>query len=324
MQIRLAAQAQNGQVSKVILRRFRIVLLNNLRLFLTILEKGSLAAAGREAGLSPATVTERLTALEGHYGTRLLNRTTRVISLTEEGRALAEGARRLLAESDALETRIKYGTERVAGPIRLSAPVDLGRTRIAPVLEAFQATHPHVTFDLHLHDGYVDIAGQGLDLAIRFGDLADSNLRARRLTSSRRLICAAPAYLDRCGTPEQPSDLVRHNCLLMRFGTEIDRLWPFQIDGRVERHAVRGNRVVNDGALVREWAVAGHGIVRKSEWDVAEDIATGRLVPILQPFAMPGLALQAVFPEGRADQRRIRLLLNEMVNAFQQQPWAVP
>lgn len=298
--------------------------LDNLRLYLTILEKGSLAAAGREAGLSPATVSERLVALEAYYGTRLLNRTTRALSPTEEGRALADGARRLLAESEALEARIKSGIERIAGPIRLSAPVDLGRARIAAILDAFQAAHPDVTIDLHLHDGYVDIAGQGLDLAIRFGDLADSTLRARRLTTSRRLICAAPAYLDRCGTPAHPADLARHNCLLMRFGTEIDRLWPFQINGQVERHAVRGDRVANDGSLVREWAVAGHGIVRKSEWDVADDIYEGRLVPILQAFAMPGLALQAVFPEGRTDQRRIRLLLDELANAFQGQASAAP
>lgn len=293
------------------------MVLDNLRLFLTILEKGSLAAAGREAGLSPATVSERLAALEAHYGTRLLNRTTRALAPTEEGRTLAEGAHQLLADFDALDARMKFGIDHIAGPIRLSAPVDLGRARIAPVLEAFQAAHPEVTFDLHLHDGYVDIAGQGLDLAIRFGDLADSNLRARRLTTSRRLICAAPSYLARCGRPEHPADLVGHNCLLMRFGSEIDRLWPFQINGQIERHAVRGNRVANDGALVREWAVAGHGIVRKSEWDVSDDIKAGRLVPILQPFAMPGLALQAVFPEGRTDQRRIRLLLDALVAAFQ-------
>lgn len=301
------------------------MLLDNLRLYLSILDRGSLAAAGREAGLSPATVSERLAALEGHYGTRLLNRTTRALSPTEEGRALADGARRLLAEAEALDARMKDGILRIAGPIRLSAPVDLGRARIAPILDAFQAAHPDVTFDLHLHDGYVDIAGQGLDLAIRFGDLADSSLRARRLTTSRRLICAAPAYLERCGTPEHPADLEGHNCLLMRFGAEIDRIWPFQIGGRVLRHAVRGNRVANDGALVREWAIAGHGIVRKSEWDVAPDIAAGRLVPILQPFAMPGLALQAVYPEGRVDQRRIRLLLDAMVEAFQgQRPTPAP
>lgn len=294
--------------------------LDNLRLFLTILEKGSLAAAGRETGLSPATVSERLVALEGYYGTRLLNRTTRALSPTEEGRALADGARRLLADAEALEARVKYGIERVAGRIRLSAPFDLGRTRIAAVLDAFQAAHPAVTFDLHLHDGYVDVAAQGLDLAIRFGDLADSSLKSRRLTSSRRLVCAAPTYLASHGTPERPSDLALHNCLLMRFGGEIDRIWPFRVEGRIEQHVVRGNRAANDGALVREWAVAGHGIVRKSEWDVAEDIAAGRLVPILQPFAMPGVALQAVYPEGRADQRRIRLLLDELVRMFQSPP----
>ena len=137
------------------------MLLDNLALFLRIVEKGGLAAAGREFGLSPATVSERLTALERHYGAALLTRTTRAISLTDEGRTLVDGARRLLAEADELESRVRLGVQTLSGPVRLSAPADLGRERVVPVVDAFLAEHPGVTVDLHLGDGYVDVVGQG-------------------------------------------------------------------------------------------------------------------------------------------------------------------
>ena len=157
------------------------MLLDNLSLFLRIVEKGGMAAAGREIGLSPATVSERLAALEAYYGATLLTRTTRALSLTEQGRALVEGARRLLAEAEELESRIRLGTEVISGPIRLSAPVDLGRRCIVPIVDAFLEQHPAVTIDLNLTDGYVDLVGQGLDFAIRHGVLADSTLRAKSL-----------------------------------------------------------------------------------------------------------------------------------------------
>lgn len=166
------------------------MLLDNLALFLLIVEKGRLSAAGREMGLSPTTVSERLVALEAHYGASLLTRTTRAISLTDEGKALVEGARRLLSEANELEARIRLGVEKVSGPIRLSAPSDLGRNQLVPLLDGFLAKNPNVTIDLTLSDGYVDLVGQGLDLAIRYGALADSTLKVRKLAESRRIVCA--------------------------------------------------------------------------------------------------------------------------------------
>lgn len=148
--------------------------LDNLALFLMIVEKGGLSAAGRELGLSPASVSERLAMLEGYYGASLLTRTTRSISLTDEGRLLAEGARRLLAEADELETSIRLGTQKISGLIRLSAPVDLGQSQIVPILDRFLAEHPSVTIDLNLTDGFVDLVSQGIDFAVRYGLLADS------------------------------------------------------------------------------------------------------------------------------------------------------
>ncbi|MCO5151715.1 MULTISPECIES: LysR family transcriptional regulator [unclassified Shinella] len=288
------------------------MLLENLSLFLRIVEKGGLAVAGREVGLSPATVSERLASLEAYYGAALLTRTTRAISLTEEGRALVEGARRLLAEAEELESRVRRGANVISGPVRLSAPEDLGRRLLVPVIDAFLAEHPAVTVDLNLTDGNVDIVGQGMDFAIRHGVLADSSLRAKSLGENRRVVCAAPAYLAAHGTPVHPDELAAHDCIVMRFGQNIDRDWPFLIDGVMRKVTVHGQRVVNDGGLVRQWCREGRGIALKSIRDVANDLATGALVELLEDFSAGGTALQIVYPPSAVQPRRVRMLIDRI------------
>jgi DNA-binding transcriptional LysR family regulator len=293
-----------------------MILLDSLALYLRIVEKGGLAPAGRELGLSPATVSERLVALEKYYGAALLLRTTRAISLTDEGRLLVEGARRVLAEADELEARIRLGVDRISGPIKLSAPIDLGRSYLVPILDAFLAEHPQVVIDLNLTDGYVDLVAQGQDLAIRYGELADSTLRVKRLGKNRRLVCASPAYLRNKGCPQHPDDLGSHQCLMMRFGPTIDRDWPFLIDGKQRRVLVQGRRIANDGGLVREWCRNGFGIARKSLWDVDADLKAGTLVEILQEYSPGGTGLQIVYPATHDQPRRVRLLIERIAEAF--------
>jgi DNA-binding transcriptional LysR family regulator len=293
-----------------------MMVLGNLALFLRIVEKGSLAAAGRELGLSAASVSERLVALEKYYGAALLNRTTRAISLTDEGRLLVQGARRLLAEADELEALIRLGVEKISGPIRLSAPIDLGRSTLVPILDAFLAEHPEVTVDLNLTDGYVDLVGQGQDFAIRYGELADSTLRVKRLVENRRIVCAAPAYLATRGTPQHPDDLVQHECLVMRYGLTTDRDWPFLIDGKERRVVVQGHRIANDGELVRVWCRNGLGIARKSRLDVEADLKTGNLVEVLQDFSSGDTGLQIVYPATQAQSKRVRFLIERIAKAF--------
>jgi DNA-binding transcriptional LysR family regulator len=293
-----------------------MMILENLALFLRIVEKGGLAPAGRELGLSPASVSERLAALERYYGAALLQRTTRAISLTDEGRQLVQGARRLLAEADELEALIRLGVDKVSGPIRLSAPIDLGRRTIVPILDAFLAEHPEVTIDLSLTDGYVDLVGQGQDFAIRYGELADSTLRVRRLMENRRIICAAPAYLTRRGVPQHPDDLIHHECLVMRYGLTTDREWPFLIEGRERRVAVQGHRIANDGELVRTWCRNGHGIARKSRLDVEADLREGALVELLKDFSSGETGLQIVYPATHAQPRRVRLLIERIAETL--------
>jgi DNA-binding transcriptional LysR family regulator len=293
-----------------------MISLDNLALFLRIVEKGGLAPAGRELGLSPASVSERLAALERYFGAALLIRTTRAISLTDEGRLLVQGARRLLAEADELEALIRLGVDKISGPIRLSAPIDLGRSTVVPILDAFLTEHPEVTIDLNLTDGFVDLVGQGQDLAVRYGELADSTLRVRRLGKNRRVVCASPAYLRSRGSPRHPDDLTRHECILMRFGPTIDREWPFLIDGKERRIAVQGHRIANDGGLVRDWCRNGHGLARKSLWDVAADLKAGILVELLENFSPGGTGLQIVYPATQDQPKRVRLLIERIATAF--------
>ncbi|MCF4164924.1 LysR family transcriptional regulator [Zavarzinia compransoris] len=290
--------------------------LDALALFLLILEKGGMAAAGREMGLAPASVSERLAALERHYGATLLRRTTRALHLTDEGRVLADGARRLLAEAAELDARVRAGTETLSGQIRLSAPEDLGRRRIVPLVDSFLERHPAVAVDLNLTDGYVDIVGQGLDFAVRHGLLADSSLKVRALGGNRRVACASPAYLAARGTPRHPDDLADHDCIVMRFGQNIDRAWPFLIGGKPHRVMVRGQRVANDGGLVRQWALEGRGIALKSVRDVDDDLAEGRLVEVLAAFSTGETALQIVYPPLAVQPRRVRLLIDHIADAL--------
>ena len=285
------------------------MLIENLKLFLQIVEKGGLAAAGREVGLSPATVTDRLAALEAHYGARLLTRTTRSISLTDEGRELVNGAKRILAETEETEARIKLGVERISGTLHISVPNDLGRSQIVPLLDRFMSQHPNINVDLTLADGYVDLVGQGLDLALRFGALSDSTMKSRKLGSNRRIICASPEYLQRYGVPEHPDDLAQHNCLIMRFGGSTDQDWAFIVDGKQRNCRVSGNRIANGGDLIRRWCLDGYGLALKSEWDVRQDFAAGKLVSVLDEYAPEPTTLQMVYPAGAVQPRRVRELM---------------
>jgi DNA-binding transcriptional LysR family regulator len=291
-------------------------LLNSLALFVRIAERGSLAAAGRDLSLSPAVVTDRLSALEAHYGAKLLIRTTRASSLTDEGKFLFEAARQLVCDANDIEARIRLGVEQLSGQIRISAPTDLGRQLISTVIDRFIEANPNVGAEVILSDGYVDLVAQGIDLAVRFGELKDSSLHAIKLGADRRIVCAAPSYIDRCGLPQRPRDVLEHNCLLMRFGTSIDREWVFLEDGQRNVYAVNGNRIANDGGLVRTWCLQGHGLALKSLWNVKDDLAAGRLIEVLAPFARPAAPVQLLYPGGRATPRRVRALIDFLTSEF--------
>ena len=291
--------------------------LDALSFFVRVVEKRGVAAAGRDFGMSPATASDRLAALEAHYGATLLHRTTRSISLTDQGRVLYERARGLLEEANDLEAQIKLGVERLSGRIRVSAPCDLGERRITPLVDTFLEQHPETSIELMLTDGYVDLASEGLDLAIRFGALSNSSLMARKIGDNRRVICAAPSYLEQHGRPEHPDELAAHNCLVMQFGPVIDREWSFVIEGKRHDVLVTGNRTANTGAQVRRWCLDGRGIALKSIWDVGQDLKQGRLVELLKSFEPQShSALQIVFNRGSGDIRRVRAFIDLLAESL--------
>lgn len=287
--------------------------LEQFSLFVEIVERGSLAAAGRSLGLSPATVSERLAAMESYYGAKLLQRTTRALHLTDEGRTVLEGARRVLEEAGELEARVRLGREALSGPIRISAPVDLGHGLVASTVDRFLAEHPEISVELLLADGYVDVVGEGVDLAVRFGDLADSTLRLRRLGQHRRVVCAAPSYIARHDEPKVPSDLADHSCLMMRFGSHLDNVWRFKGGERV---VVRGHRITNDSRLVRRWCAEGFGLAWKSVLDVGRELARGELVEVLAPHGAEPTPVQIVFPPHRTRPRRVDALAEALGSAL--------
>lgn len=290
--------------------------LADMALFLAVVDAGGLAAGGRRQGLSPASVSERLVRMETQAGTRLLTRTTRSIRLTAEGEVFAQAARAILAEVDDLDARLRDGAHRISGQLRISAPADLGRNRIARIIDDFLERHLAISVELALSDGLEDLVTEGLDFAIRYGALADSGLRVRKLADNRRLVCASPIYLAEHGVPQTPNDLTRHDCLIMRFGAVRNDRWRFRHGKREFEVAVKGRRCANDGDLIRQWAIAGHGIAMKSVWDIQDDVAAGRLVPVLDEFGVANNGLQIVYPAGREPPRRSRALMDAIAANF--------
>ena len=295
--------------------------LDNLKLLLRIVERGGFAAAGRDFGLSPSTVSERITALEAHYGARLLNRTTRAVHPTDEGRRLIESAQIIIDEEDNIELRLRAGVERLSGLIRLTSPEDLGRSFILPLVGEFQEQNPDVIIDLNLTDRYVDLVSSGFDFGLRLGDLKDSSLIRRKVAGNRRIACASPEYCERWGVPKHPYDLADHKCLIMRNGLSFDNQWFFKIDKSLAAVKVAGDRISNDGGIVRQWCKDGHGIALKSIWDVGGDLASGALIEVLQDYAVPGGgSLQMVHGGGRQLPRRIVTLMDFLAERLEAYP----
>ena len=290
--------------------------LSDLALFKRIVELGSLSGAGRELGVSPATVSVRLQMLEEAVGQQLIQRTTRQMLLTDAGERFFDTAKRILAEVADLQDLMARGGEALTGPIHVSAPVDLGRNRIAPAIDLFQDRHPGISVRLTLTDSVLDLTQSGVDIAVRYGKLPDSSLRLRRISTNRRLPVAAPDYLARRPAPRTPDDLRGHDCVvLFRDGARFDN-WTFEVDGQLRIVKVAGSRETNDGDLIRHWALTGKGIAFKSAWDVADDILAGALTPLLTRFCPPTVDVQVVMPGGRFQPARTRALADHLVETI--------
>lgn len=298
--------------------------LGDIDLFVRVIKNEGLAAAGREVGLSPARMTARMNGLEQRYGVHLLNRSTRRISLTDEGREFYSACERILAEVEQAEVSLQTGQTCFAGPLRITTTSDLGQQHVTPVLSRFVDEHPNVTPYLYLSDGVVNLTEGGFDLGVRYGVLSDSTLVARRLASSRRVLCASPGYLKRKGTPVTPNALADHDCLVMVRMAEPLTTWHFQMADEKLSISIQPVRASNDGALIRRWAVEGAGIALKSFWDVANDLKAKRLVTLLDNYTHDferkgtsgGADLHVVYPSRKFIPQRIRGFIDALADHF--------
>ena len=284
---------------------------------------GSLSAAARALGMSQTMATKHLDAIEQRLGVKLLHRTTRRMTLTEAGRRYLESTERILAEiaeADATAAAVRLEAR---GVLRLNAPISFGVREIAPLLPEFCARHPGLEIDLGLNDRYVDLLEEGWDMAIRIGRLAESTLVARKLADSDAVVCAAPAYLYRRGTPADPRDLLAHECLCVRENNEDVTLWHHRRNGKAGAIRVTPTLTSNDGEVVRNWAVAGLGIVLRSQWDAAPFVKRGDLKRILAPWDFDGADILALVPARRGISARVSQFVEFLKGDFKRKaPWS--
>lgn len=283
-----------------------------LEIFAAVVAAGSFSAAGRTLHLTPSAVSRTIDRIEARLGVRLLLRTTRTLALTAEGHAYVGAARRILTDLDDVEQAIAdQGAPR--GRLRVSTALSHGRLCIVPLLGAFARRYPHILVDISLSDAIVDIAGGQADVSIRFGPLADSPLAARKLGESRRVIVASPDYLALHGAPVVPEDLHHHNCLNFNF-RRAEPVWPFRKDGRDYALTVKGGIEANNGETLGQLAIDGVGITRVGAFSVVDEIASGRLVPLLENYN-PGDVemIHAVFVGGANMPARVRVFVDFLV-----------
>ena len=299
-----------------------------LESFVSVALRGSLTAAAAAEGVAPAIMGRRLDALEERLGVKLMLRTTRRITLTHEGSAFLEDCQRLLLDVASAEASVSAGGVKASGHLRITAPAGFGRRHVAPLVPKFRELHADVTISLNLSDRVIDIAGEAYDCAVRVGDMPDSSLVSLRLADNRRLCVATPKYLRQHGTPEHPNDLSRFDCLTLSSDASQTRGWAFRVPTTATRGkgsaGTAGARAehelmylkpdgpldCSDGQVLHDWCLGSFGIAWRSSWEVEAEIASGRLVAVLEQFAAPPNGIYAVFPQRKHLPLRVRLWID--------------
>ena len=282
--------------------------LKQVEAFVSVATRGSLSAAARAEGVTPAIIGRRLDALEARLGVRLLLRTTRKLTLTFEGQAFLEDCQKVLNDLANAEAAVSLGGVQASGYLKISAPAGFGRQHVAPLVGDYMRANPGVTVNLNLSDRIVDLINENIDCAIRIGELSDSSLISVRLGEMRRMVVASPAYLVEHGVPRSPDDLAKHNCLSL--GQQ--RGWIFRDPerGELQTRKVTGSFSCNDGAVLHEWALAARGLAWRSLWEVGRDLKEGRLTSVLDAWQAPPMGIYAVFPQRRHLPLRVRLFID--------------
>ena len=293
-----------------------------MQLFVRIVESGSFSAVARELGMIQPTVSKQMTALEEKLGVRLLNRTTRRLSMTDAGREYYERCQRILDEVQEMETEVAGLQNRPSGTLRINTPVAFGNVHMLPLTLAFRRKYPGLAIDLSLDDRYVDLVQEGIDIAIRFGELGDSQLVARHVGSSASVCVASPAYLSAHGTPGTPSELREHECITYSY--LFSNEWPFDGPDGPQSIKVHGDFRANSGMTIRSAALEGAGIASVPAFLIREDIETGRLVQLLSQFAPAPIRISAVYPSARLLSRKVKLFVDFIQQEFLKIPLLHP
>lgn len=282
--------------------------IQSLRVFVRVVELGSITSGGRDLRLTPAVASKRIKELETHLGVRLFNRTTRSLSPTEVGKVFYDEARTVLAALDTAETRVANFSDTPRGVIRVTAPLGAGRRIIAPLVPEFVDKYPETRVQMRLSDRKVDILADHLDVAFFVGTPSDSNMKLRKIMDCERVLCAAPSYLDRHGTPGTPEDLLSEttNCLLLRYPRSPEYFWTLRTEAGPRKFDVAGKFDADDGDVLTDWALAGRGIVNKPRFDVEHHLRDGALVEVLPQTPPVSVMFGCLFPHKKLLDPKIR------------------
>lgn len=294
--------------------------IDGMRTFAAVVTEGSFSRAAERLDISPQLASKYVGQLETRLGVRLLNRSTRRLSLTESGRAYYDRVRQVLADIDDMEHAVGDLTARARGTLRINAPMSFGRLHLTQAIAEYQHTQPEVEVDLTLNDRIVDIISEGFDLAIRIGQLEESSLVARRLAPVRLVVCGAPDYFRCRGVPETPAELSEHDCLRYAYASDYDR-WRFHRDGKSHSVRVTGSFSANNGDALQVAALAGKGIVLQPTFIAGEDIRAGRLQIVLNEYQLPELMAHAVYAHRQYLSAKVRTFVDFLADYFGSPPY---
>ncbi len=289
--------------------------LDNIRTFVRVYELGSMSAAGRDLRVSPAVTSARISQLEEHLGVRLFQRTTRSLTPTEQGQSFYRGAAEILEAVENAEAQIVNITENLKGSLYVAAPLGVGRRLIAPQVPKFLAEYPEVNVRLRLTDRKVDLTTEGLDLAFFLGQPEDSNLRIRKIADVERVLCASPKYIKKRGMPASGDDLIvdNHECLNLRFPGATEFQWLLGTASGPKRFRVSGRYESDDGDVLTDWALAGHGIALKPIFEIAQHLKAGNLVPVAAETPPEPVQMACLFTHRRMQDPKTRLFMEFII-----------
>lgn len=294
----------------------------DLSFFSTLVSAGSLSAAARELRITTSAVSKHLALMESRIGVALVNRTTRRMSMTPEGELYLEHARRILGDMNDMEELLCASRATPMGLLRVNATLGFGRSHVAPLISRFVRKHPKVEVQLQLSVNPPALTDDSFDVCVRFGVPPDLRVIARHIAPNRRLLCASPAYLAKHGTPRVPNDLCQHNCIGIRQGEEAYGVWRLASgrskSGLTETIKTHGNLATNDGEIAVNWALDGHGILMRAEWDIERHLRNGRLVQVLPQYHTPDADIYAVYPQRHRMAARVRAFVDFMALSFTQ------